>query len=179
MLSALGLLLADIRVDKIWTQAFRSTDVDAALVERAVRADHASVRSTSCARRASTASRRCSGAINMRYLGQNYEHEVEIDAGEHRRDGARRAPSDASTSCTRERYGYAIEGEVIELVSFKVTAIGQPAGTLDLVAPDARRAALRSRSTEVYFRGHGCARRAGPYTARRSQPGERDRRARR
>ena len=30
VLSALGLLLADIRVDKIWTQAFRSTDVDAA-----------------------------------------------------------------------------------------------------------------------------------------------------
>src|SRR5207248_11747263 len=27
--SALGLLLADIRVDKVWTQAFRSNDVDA------------------------------------------------------------------------------------------------------------------------------------------------------
>ena len=32
--SALGLLLADIRVDKVWTQAFRSNDVDAAFVNR-------------------------------------------------------------------------------------------------------------------------------------------------
>src|SRR3954449_2100955 len=32
--SALGLLLADIRVDKVWTQAFRSNDVDAPLVNR-------------------------------------------------------------------------------------------------------------------------------------------------
>ena len=32
--SALGLLLADIRVDKVWTQAFRSNNVDAPLVNR-------------------------------------------------------------------------------------------------------------------------------------------------
>ena len=32
--SALGMLLADLRVDKVWTQAFKSSRVDAALVER-------------------------------------------------------------------------------------------------------------------------------------------------
>ena len=49
-----------------------------ALVEPPVRADRRARASPSCGRRASPASPRCSCAINMRYFGQNYEHEVEI-----------------------------------------------------------------------------------------------------
>ena len=79
--SALGLLLADIRVDKVWTQAFRSNGVDAAagqpadgdITERAV----GELRQEGFAGEPEI--RR---AINMRYLGQNYEHEVEIEDGE-------------------------------------------------------------------------------------------------
>src|SRR5438477_114323 len=63
-------------------------------------------------------------AINMRYFGQNYEHEVEIDAGE--LDGAALERAFRRfDELYAERYGYAIEREVIELVSFKVTAIGK------------------------------------------------------
>ena len=87
--SALGLLLADIRVDKVWTQAFRSNDVDAALVEPPVRPHHASARSPSCAQEGFAGEPEIRRAINMRYFGQNYEHEVEIDDRRARRRGAR------------------------------------------------------------------------------------------
>ena len=78
--SALGLLLADIRVDKIWTQAFRSNDVDAALVNRQF--GRITERAVAELRREGFAGEpEIRRAINMRYFGQNYEHEVEIEAG--------------------------------------------------------------------------------------------------
>src|SRR5262249_61809635 len=63
-------------------------------------------------------------AINMRYFGQNYEHEVELDAGELDEAALERAFR-RFDQLHAERYGYAIEREVIELVSFKVSAIGK------------------------------------------------------
>jgi N-methylhydantoinase A len=149
--SALGLLLADIRVDKVWTQAFRSTDVDAALVNRQF------ARITERA----LAELRLEGfagepeirrAINMRYFGQNYEHEVEIDAGELDEAALERAFRQFDQLHGR-RYGYAIEGEVIELVSFKVTAIGKRP-PLDLWSTNGGDRLERSRRP-VYVRGAG------------------------
>ena len=66
----------------------------------------------------------------MRYFGQNYEHEVEIDGGELDEAALERAFR-RFDELHAERYGYAIEREVIELVSFKVTVIGKRA-PLDL-----------------------------------------------
>jgi N-methylhydantoinase A len=91
-------------------------------------------------------------AINMRYFGQNYEHEVEIEAGELDEAKLERAFRHFD-ELHAERYGYLIEGEVIELVSFKVTVIGRrPALSLT----PARTSSRRERSTrDVYVRGHG------------------------
>jgi N-methylhydantoinase A len=149
--SALGLLLADIRVDKVWTQAFHSTDVEPELVDRQF---------TRIAERA-VAELRQEGfagepelqrSINMRYLGQNYEHEVEIGAGPIDRT-ALDAALRRFDALHAERYGYLIEGEVIELVNFKVTAIGRR------TAPDlgGEEQAVRSERTtrEVFVRGEG------------------------
>ena len=120
--SALGLLLADIRVDKVWTQAFRSNDIDAALVKRQL-ADHASARSASCAQEGFAGEPELRRSISMRYLGQNYEHEVEIEDGE-LDDAALERSFRRFDALHAARYGYQIEDEVIELVSFKVSAIG-------------------------------------------------------
>jgi N-methylhydantoinase A len=149
--SALGLLLADIRVDKVWTQAFRSTDVDAELVNRQFEriAERAVAELRQEGYEGDPVIRR---AINMRYFGQNYEHEVELLPGE--LDEA--ALEDAFRrfdALHAERYGYLIEGEVIELVSFKVTAVG-PRPALDFGRPGrAVEAATRARS--VFVRGAG------------------------
>jgi N-methylhydantoinase A len=149
--SALGLLLADIRVDKVWTQAFRSNDVDAPLVN--TQFDRITERALAELRQEGFAGEpEIRRAINMRYFGQNYEHEVEIEQGD--LDGAALERAFRRfAELHAERYGYAIEREVIELVSFKVTVIGKRA-PLDLSR--ANGAAGVGRSTRpVYVRGHG------------------------
>jgi N-methylhydantoinase A len=149
--SAVGLLLADLRVDKVWTQAFRSTDVDPPTVQTAF--DGIAERALGELRQEGyEGEAELRRAISMRYLGQNYEHEVELADG---------PVTDASlTRAFRRfdelhsaRYGYRIEGETIELVSFKVTAIGRrPA--VELVEPPAVEPHAR-RTREVFFRGSG------------------------
>jgi len=149
--SALGLLLADIRVDKVWTQAFRSNDVDAELVNRQF--GRITERAVAELRQEGYAGEpEIRRAINMRYFGQNYEHEVEIEGGELDEAALERAFR-GFDRLHAERYGYRIEGEVIELVSFKVTVIGRRPH-LDLAR--ARASTRRERSTrDVYVRGQG------------------------
>ena len=125
--SALGLLLGDLRVDKLWTQSFRSDRVGPAEVAE---------RFATIAR-AATEELRAQGfegecelryAINMRYLGQNYETEVEvppIDA----LDAAGAAEQlerayQAFHDRHRAMYEYVIADAVIEMISFRVSAIG-------------------------------------------------------
>src|SRR4051812_32460877 len=149
--SALGLLLADIRVDKVWTQAFRSNDVDAALVNRQF--DRITERALGELRQEGhTGEPAIRRAINMRYFGQNYEHEVEIESGELDEAALERAFR-RFDELHAERYGYAIDGEVIELVSFKVTVIGKRA-PLDLSRANGAGRLDRS-ERQVYLRGHG------------------------
>jgi N-methylhydantoinase A len=149
--SAVGLLLADIRVDKVWTQAFRSNDVDAALVNRQFA--RITERAVDELRREGFAGEPdIRLAINMRYFGQNYEHEVEIEPGVLDQTALERAFR-AFDALHAERYGYAIDGEVIELVSFKVTVIGRRR------PPDLSRAEevsdVQRSSRQVYVRREG------------------------
>jgi N-methylhydantoinase A len=149
--SALGLLLADTRVDKVWTQAFRSNDVDAAIVNRQF--GRITERALAELRQEGYAGEpEVRRAINMRYFGQNYEHEVAIADGEIDDAGLKEAFRRFDL-LHAERYGYSIEGEVIELVSFKVTAIGRrPALQLSHAAG----APGFERTTRpVYVRGEG------------------------
>jgi N-methylhydantoinase A len=149
--SALGLLLADIRVDKVWTQAFRSNNVDAALVNRQF--GRITERAIAELRQEGFAGEpEIRRAINMRYFGQNYEHEVVIDAGD-LDDAALERAFRRFDELHAERYGYAIEREVIELVSFKVTVIGKRAA-LDLAGANGSTGTERSERS-VYVRGHG------------------------
>jgi N-methylhydantoinase A len=149
--SALGLLLADIRVDKIWTQAFRSNTVDASVVNRQF--GRTTERALAELRQEGFAGEpEIQRGINMRYFGQNYEHEVEIEPGELDEAALERAFR-RFDELHAERYGYAIAGEIIELVSFKVTAIGKRA-TLDLSRSNGATAFTRS-ERPVYLRGRG------------------------
>jgi N-methylhydantoinase A len=149
--SALGLLLADIRVDKVWTQAFRSNNVDAPLVNRQF--ERITERALAELRQEGFAGEpEIRRAINMRYFGQNYEHEVEIEPGE-LDDAALERAFRRFDELHAARYGYAIDREVIELVSFKVTVIGKRP-PLELAG--ANGAAPRARSErQVYVRGQG------------------------
>jgi N-methylhydantoinase A len=150
--SAVGLLLADLRVDKVWTQGFRSSDVDAAEVQRQF--DRITARAVGELRQEGfDGSPELQRAINMRYLGQNYEHEVELPESEIS-DAALERAFRRFDAIHRERYGYEIDGETIELVSFKVTAVGRRP-RVDLHEPSAPSGAVQRATRDVYFRGHG------------------------
>jgi len=150
--SALGMLLADLRVDKVWTQAFRSSRVDAALVAR----QFAGIRE------AAEAELREEGfagipevhfSISMRYAGQNYEHQVPVPA-DTLTDVALRDALASFEKIHAERYGYAIEGEEIELVAFHVTVTGRRS-TPRLVVHEQSGQSNEPTSRLVHFRGDG------------------------
>ena len=88
----------------------------------------------------------------MRYLGQNYEHEVEIDAGE-LDDAALERSFRRFDALHADRYGYQIDGEVIELVSFKVSAIGPRRDARPHARSNDR--GRRAPAREVYLRESG------------------------
>lgn len=150
--SALGLLLADLRVDKVWTQAFRSSDVDADEVQ--TQFERITERALDELRLEGYAGvPEILRSINMRYLGQNYEHEIPLP-DETVTAGVLERAFASFAEMHRARYGYEIEGEIIELVSFKVTVIGRrPAVELREPARVERRPDAGTR--EVFFRGQG------------------------
>jgi N-methylhydantoinase A len=150
--SALGMLMADLRVEKIWTQAFKSTNVDAALVQR----QFETIRDAAIGELRNegySGEPDLSFSINMRYLGQNYEHEVSIPSDAITADRLTEAYA-AFETVHAERYGYVIQNEVIELVSFRVTAAGKrPSPPLRTVA--ASDAEPRRPDRSITFRGLG------------------------
>jgi N-methylhydantoinase A len=89
----------------------------------------------------------------MRYAGQNYEHDVPVDAEAMDAAGLRKAFA-TFERIHAERYGYAIEGEEIELVAFHVTVRGRRAAPR-LAARREDVAVSGPQERLVYFRGLG------------------------
>jgi N-methylhydantoinase A len=135
--SAMGLLMADLRVDKVWTQAFRSDQVSVETVAGQFRRITESA-CTELRNQGYTGEPETHYYINMRYLGQNYENEVEIPplaphlpfgrmeagAGLVAGEGTLREAYEAFHRMHEAMYGYRIPTAVIELISFKVTVVG-------------------------------------------------------
>ena len=154
--SALGLLLGDLRVDKLWTQSFRSDRVGPAEVaERFATIARAATEELGAQGFEGECELRY--AINMRYLGQNYETEVEvppIDALD--ADGAAaqlELAYEAFHDRHRAMYEYVIADAVIEMVSFRVSAIGAiPHPRLARVQPESGHVET---TRQVHFGGKG------------------------
>jgi N-methylhydantoinase A len=122
LVSALGALLADMRVDKTWTHILRSNQLSAPAVDARLKELEAEA----------TADLRHEGYLgtpilqrsaNMRYLGQNYEEEIEIPNGTIS-DGTLEEILLAFEDHYERAYGYRIQGEIVEIVQFNVTASG-------------------------------------------------------
>ena len=154
--SALGLLLGDLRVDKLWTQSFRSDRVGPAEVaERFATIARAATEELGAQGFEGECELRY--AINMRYLGQNYETEVEvppIDA----LDAAGAAEQlerayQAFHDRHRAMYEYVIADAVIEMISFRVSAIGAiPHPRLARVRPEH---GYPDSTRQIHFAGEG------------------------
>ncbi len=155
--SALGLLLGDLRVDKLWTQSYRSDLVTAD--EVVGKFDQiAEAAAKELASQGFEGEPELRYAINMRYLGQNYETEVEVPAlslemedttAEEQLERAYRAFNDKHENM----YDYVIKDAIIEMISFRVTAIGPiPHPALAQVTGDGND---QERTRMVAFRDHG------------------------
>jgi N-methylhydantoinase A len=92
-------------------------------------------------------------SISMRYAGQNYEHQVPVPA-ETFTDAVLRDAFSFFEQIHAERYGYAIEGEEIELVAFHVTVTGRRSSPR-LVVRDQGGSRSEPVRRLVHFRGNG------------------------
>ena len=121
--SAFGGLISNYQVDKVWSQYFRSDNVDWRTIrgefEKLLHASLDELRSEGF-----SGTPEITRTISMRYAGQNYEHDVKVEDGE---------ICEVSLQCALDEfhrvhehfYGYSIGYEVIELIRFNVKAIGR------------------------------------------------------
>ena len=94
-------------------------------------------------------------AIDMRYAGQNYELPVALPEGV---EGGRRTALRAAFEAEHRRmYGYIAAEEPIQLVTFRLQAVGRVARPAWPLAPPARGPAVPAESRSVYLREAGGA----------------------
>jgi len=151
--SAFGALLADLRVDRIWTHGYRSTNMDPGRFEERFNGLVASA-VHDLRDEGFTGEPLVLRSISMRYLGQNYEQDITVPPGPitaaSLRDVMRRFDEQHE-----QFYGYHIPGETMEFVHFKVSAIG-PVSTIDLPPIPVGRVTPRPRSSRlVVFQDEG------------------------
>jgi N-methylhydantoinase A len=150
--SAFGALIAEFKVDKVLSQHYRSTNIDAETVEKLFERMTAGAL-TELRQEGFRGRPLVERSISMRYAGQNYEHEVKVPRGRIT-PRALRAIFEAFHKLHEQFYGYSISREVIELVRFNVSAIGRSAApTLKRIATG--KVPSPSHVRPVYFKGKG------------------------
>jgi N-methylhydantoinase A len=122
MCSALGMLVADLRIDKVTT--YPTTSERVSLAELADRfQDLIAAATADLAREGFSGQPQVTTLASMRYLGQNYEEDIPIHLAELHQHGLP-ALFNGFHQHHQQRYGYHIPTETIEIVALKVTALG-------------------------------------------------------
>jgi len=152
ILCALGLLVEPLRLDLVRTRVEPLESLGVAELAAVFAALEQEAQAWLDREAVPVERRRVARALDMRYVGQNFELLVEVPAefwrGE--RDALRRA-------FLREHarvYGHSAEDDAIQIVSYRLTAVGEPAAlTLPALppAPSASPDAARAGDRPVYF----------------------------
>jgi N-methylhydantoinase A len=154
VLSAVGLMTADMRVDESVTANHRSDLLDAATLDAILRRtrDRALERLRSEGYEGSPLAE---PTAELRYLGQNYSLRVPVPTtGGRLTDDDLARLLDSFHADHRRRYGYDIPDEIVELVDVTVTATGPtPDPQVPRLAAGEREPSKGTRP--VYFRGEG------------------------
>jgi len=137
LFSALGLLLADVRVDKVRNLLLTSDTVTADLLWQHLEALRAQAEAE-LREEGYQGTPQYIYALAMRYLGQNYEHEVPVSA-EVLRTHRLEDVYEAFHQVHERKYGYRLRNETIEIVHVAVSALGPLAKPQLLAASDAAR----------------------------------------
>ncbi|MGH6944010.1 MAG: hydantoinase/oxoprolinase family protein, partial [Geminicoccaceae bacterium] len=123
--SAYGFILTDARVDRHRTTQLTSKRFDAARASEVMQSIVAEAR-LELEDQGYTSNLEVVRALEMRYLGQNYELEMTIDF-EDFEDAAAGALWQAFHAAHEARFGFSIPGEIIEIVKFSATAVARGA----------------------------------------------------
>jgi 5-oxoprolinase (ATP-hydrolysing) len=126
--SAYGTLAADRRIDRRWTQYYRSdaADLDAINARLAAIAAEAVA---DLAREGHAGSPTLLRSVSMRYVGQNYEREVPLAAGELDAAGLALALGHYHRQHD-DVYGFSFPDQPVELIHFNLTALGSGRSTV-------------------------------------------------
>jgi N-methylhydantoinase A len=152
ILCALGLLVEPLRLDLVRTRVELLDALGVAELEAVFAALEQEAQAWLDRERVPAERRRLARALDMRYVGQNFELLVEIPAAFWRgnRDALRRA-------FLREHarvYGHSAEDDAVQVVSYRLTALGEPAAlALPALAeaPSASPDVARAGERPVYF----------------------------
>ncbi len=151
VLSALGMLMTDVKYTRVLTRVQPAAGADGAALERLYRGLEAELVAALGAEGVPPERMGLERACDMRYHGQAYEVTVAAPASGDRLDAA--ALVAAFHAEHRRSYGQADEREPVELVNFRVTGIGLvPKATLAPrpAGPDGERAVPKG-ERRVYF----------------------------
>ena len=122
--SAFGLMTADMRVDESVTASFRSDDLDLERVNDVLqRLQRRAVERLAADGHEGDAT--VEATLELRYFGQNYNTEVAVPLVDGKLgEAGLEDVFERFDAEHRRRYGYDIDGAVVELVNFNVTAVG-------------------------------------------------------
>jgi len=146
--SALGFLLADLRIDKIRTFPMRSDSLD---VDRINRQFNDVETSAEEELRADQYKGRiyCVNTVKMRYAGQNHEYDVPIPHGSITED-VLYAAFNSFHQRHEALYGYQLPDAIIEIISLSTTAVGRTdKPPMEFLRPE--RSKSKPQSQLVYF----------------------------
>lgn len=120
--SAFGALAANWRVDRVWTIFGRSSHLDVeGIAERLEMLTASAVRELQ--EDGFAGEPLLLRSIDMRYAGQNYEREISLPPGPFTAEAAE-AMIGRFSRAHDEFYGFSLEGEPVEFVNLRVSAIG-------------------------------------------------------
>jgi N-methylhydantoinase A len=152
--SAFGALIAEPKVNKVWSKHFRSDATDAETVDQHLNEMVAGVVAELKAE-GYAGEPQVTRSISMRYWGQNYEQDVPMPDGDVTPDLLERT-FEAFHRLHERFYGYSISGETIELIRFNVEATGSTTPpSLPSISSNGHEPLIPSTTRPIFFQGHG------------------------
>jgi N-methylhydantoinase A len=152
--SAFGALIAEPKVNKVWSKHFRSDSTDADTVDRHLK-DLVAGAIAELRAEGFTGQPAVGRSVSMRYWGQNYEQDVPMPEGDVTPELLDRT-FDQFHRVHERFYGYSIGGETIELIRFNVEATGHTGlPSLPPLPRNGHAPATSTATRPVYFQGHG------------------------
>jgi N-methylhydantoinase B/oxoprolinase/acetone carboxylase alpha subunit/N-methylhydantoinase A/oxoprolinase/acetone carboxylase beta subunit len=130
LLSALGTLLTELRVDRARTVMHRSDQVDFNLLNEQLR-ELSDESIAELKRDGLEGEARITGYLNMRYLGQNFGEIVALDALRLDQVGFERALARLHRQ-HEALYGYAFEDKVVEITEVRMIGLGEEGAEITL-----------------------------------------------